>query len=68
MDKQQTVLEYNALISSEGQVLINRCQRYIEEKSESKSTSDEVRGMVRLLKHLKDIKQEFQVLRDKVSG
>lgn len=52
-------VQYQALKSNEVNIILERCQKYIERMSESKFSSDEIRGMIRLLKHIKDIEAEY---------
>lgn len=64
MDQSRLEKEYNAIQSEEGIIILTRCQQYIEAMSESKLSADEIRGMVRLLKHIKGAKDDFIRERD----
>lgn len=58
-EKLNVQAEFQALKSDEVALILRRCQRYVENSADSKLSSDEIRGMVRLIKHIKDIESEF---------
>ena len=51
-NEQLTEKEYRAYDTAQARILLERCQRYIE-----------LRGMVRLLRHIKQIPEEFEQLK-----
>ncbi len=61
--KEQIEQDYKAVISQDGLIIINRAQRYVEDLSEGKVSPEELKGMVRLIKHIKDAKEDFKNLR-----
>lgn len=54
-----------ALKSEQGQTIIRRCQRYIEGMASCKTEPFEIKGMVMLLKNIKDVEEEFNYLQNK---
>lgn len=52
--------ESNSVKSNDGQIIINRCQRYIEAISGNNNySSDIVRGAILLLKHIKQAESDY---------
>ena len=66
MDKQLLNDEFNAVRSESGTVIIQRCQRFIEDVAYNKNhSSDVVRGAVLLLRHIKEVEKDFYKEKDK---
>jgi hypothetical protein len=62
-NKDELEAEFRAINTEEGKAIINRCQKYIEEQAESKCESSELKGMVRLLRHIKEARSDFEKAR-----
>lgn len=62
-NKDELEAEFRAVNSDNGKVIINRCQRYIEDQAESKCEPSELKGMVRLLRYIKQAREEFEQAR-----
>lgn len=68
MDKETLIqIQYKAYESDGIAVILERCQKYIEKNAENKTTPEELRGMVRLLRHIKQIPEEFAELKRNAS-
>ena len=61
MDRELIRQELMAL--KQGQTIIRRCQKYIE--TMAKTEPSEIKGMVMLLKNIKDVEEEFNYLQNK---
>jgi hypothetical protein len=62
---EQIAKEYNAFKSKDGEAIVARCQEFIEENC-SKLEPLELRGMVRLLRHIKAVGDDYRELREKI--
>ena len=62
-NEQLTQKEYSAYDTVQARILLERCQRFIEKNAENKTPAEELRGMVRLLRHIKQIPEEFEQLK-----
>lgn len=64
MDKKLLIqAEFKAFESQDVKIILNRCQRFIEKNAENKTSAEELKGMVRLLRHIKQIPEEFEDLK-----
>ncbi len=64
MDKETLIqLEFKAFDCDSTRLILQRCQRFIERNADGKTTPEELRGMIRLLKDIKQIPEEFERLK-----
>lgn len=55
--------EYRAFESESTKIIIERCQRFVEKNAENKTTAEELKGMIRLIKNIRQIPEEFETLK-----
>lgn len=64
MDKETLIqIQFKAFDCESTKIILKRCQDFIEKNAENKTTPEELKGMVRLLKNIKQIPEEFEILK-----